>query len=137
MGLKISLKPKERLVINSAVISNAGNSECSLSVENNATILRENNIMGEKDATTPCKQLYFIMQMMYLDAENIAYHYKIYSGLANDILKAAPSTRHLLDEIKKHTTDKKYYLALKTAKKLIDFEKELFTSKKSIDCDPL
>jgi flagellar biosynthesis repressor protein FlbT len=132
MGLKISLKPKERLVINSAVISNAGNSECSLSVENNATILRENNIMSEKDATTPCKQLYFIIQLMYIDGENIPYHHKAYSKLVDDILQAAPSTRPFLDDIKQHTSNEKHYLALKASKKLIDFEQGLFASKKSV-----
>lgn len=133
MGLKISLKPKEKLVINSAVISNAGNSECSLRVENNATILRENNIMREKDANTPCRQLYFIIQMMYLDTENSSCHHQIYSRLTNDILKAAPSTRPFLEKIKQHTENENYYLALKATKELIDFEQGLFTLKKSAD----
>jgi flagellar biosynthesis repressor protein FlbT len=128
VGLKIKLKPNERLVINSAVISNTGNSECSLKIENKATILRENHIMGEKEADTPCKQLYFIIQLMYLDQENLTRHIQTFSQLSNSIVEAAPSTLVFLDDIVRHVTRKKYYDGLKASRKLINYESQLFST---------
>ena len=133
MGLKISLKPNERLVINSAVITNAGNSDCAIIVENKATILRKNNIMAEKEADTPCKQLYFIIQLMYLDNENLTKHSQNFRQLSEDILKAAPSTSPYIDEIRRHVSLEKYYEGLKSTKKLIDYEKELLTAQPPSD----
>jgi flagellar biosynthesis repressor protein FlbT len=127
MGLKITLKPSEKMIVGNAVISNSGSSDCYISVENNSTILREKNIMCEKDAKTPCQQLYFIIQLMYIDPENISVHQRTYWKLSKDIVKAAPSTYNIIDEINLHISSENYYKALKGAHKLIDYETELLS----------
>ena len=125
MGLKITLKPREKMIVGSAVISNSGSGECQITVENNSTILREKNIMREQEATTPCQQLYFIIQLMYIDSENLPVHQQTYWKLSRDITKAAPSTYSLVDEIIGLVSNQNYYKALKSAQKLIDYETEL------------
>lgn len=128
MGLKITLKPNEKMIVGNAVISNSGHSDCYISVENNSTILREKNIMCEEDAKTPCQQLYFIIQLMYIDSENVSIHQKTFWKFSKDIVKAAPSTYNIIDEINLHITNQNYYKALKAAQNLIDYETELMTS---------
>jgi hypothetical protein len=55
----------ERLIVDGAVIRNGGKASV-LFIENVIPILREKDIMGEKEADTPCKRIYFILQLMYL-----------------------------------------------------------------------
>ncbi len=66
MALKITLKPQERVIIGGAAVTN-GSARSILIIENDVPILREKDIMSEINANTPCKHLYFIIQLMYID----------------------------------------------------------------------
>jgi flagellar biosynthesis repressor protein FlbT len=123
MALKINLKPHERLIIGGAVISN-GNVKSEIIVENNVPVLREKDILREKEANTPCKKVYFIIQLMYIDDKNLVEKHNIYWTLVKEVVKAAPSTVELFGEISEHILGNRYYQALKLTKKLIDYEKE-------------
>ena len=124
MALKITLKPQEKMILSGAVIVNGSKSGCQLIVENKVPILRQKNILSEKDADTPCRNLYFIIQLMYIDADNLAVHQNNYWTMVNDILKAAPSTIVLIDQINEKIVSGRFYQALKLAKKLIEYERE-------------
>ena len=124
MALKISLKPNERIIVGGAVIAN-GNTRCDLRIENKIPILRQKDIMSEKDADSPCRKIYFTIQLMYIDEENLTEHHNIYWGLVHDIVKAAPSMVALIDQISDFILNDKYYQALKLARKLIDYEQEM------------
>lgn len=124
MSLKITLKNNERLVIGGAVIRNGGKG-CVLFIENTVPILREKDILGEKDANTPCRRVYFTIQLMYIDEPNVPSYVKAYSELAADILKAAPSTRDYIEQLNERIEGGNYYQALKIAKTLIEYEEEL------------
>lgn len=63
--LKIALRHGERVVINGAVIAAEG--RAALLVENAAAVLRAREVMHAEEATTPARQLYFALQMAYLD----------------------------------------------------------------------
>ena len=124
MPLKITLKPNERMIVGGAVITN-GNTRCNLLIENKVSILRQNDIMSEKDADSPCRKIYFTIQLMYIDEENLIEHHNTYWKLVQDIVKAAPSMLALIDQISEHILNNKYYQALKLARKLIDYEQEI------------
>ena len=124
MPLKITLKPNERMIVGGAVITN-GNTRCDLLIDNKVSILRQKNIMSEKDADSPCRKIYFTIQLMYIDEENLIEHHNIYWKLVQDIVKAAPSMLALIDQISEHILNNKYYQALKLARKLIDYEQEV------------
>ena len=124
MPLKITLKPQERMIVGGAVITN-GNTRCDLLIENKVSILRQKDIMSEKDADSPCRKIYFTIQLMYIDEENLIEHHNTYWKLVQDIVKAAPSMLALIDQISEHILNNKYYQALKLARKLIDYEQEV------------
>ena len=124
MPLKITLKPNERMIVGGAVITN-GNTRCDLLIENKVSILRQKDIMSEKDADSPCRKIYFTIQLMYIDEENLIEHHNTYWKLVQDIVKAAPSMLALIDQISEHILNNKYYQALKLARKLIDYEQEI------------
>ena len=124
MALKIALKPHERMIISGAVLKN-GKAKADFTIENKIPILRERDIMGEEDANSPCRRIYFVIQLMYIDNQNLTTHHHTYWKLVKEVIGAAPSTVGLLDEISRDILNNKYYQALKKTKKLIDYEKEV------------
>jgi flagellar protein FlbT len=126
MALKITLKPQERIIIDSAVITN-GKSTTDLIIENNVPVLRQKNILSEKDADTPCRRIYFTIQLMYIDEQNLETYHDIYWNLVRDVVKVAPSMLILIDQISEHILNTEYYQALKLARELIDYEEEVIS----------
>ena len=127
MALKITLKPQEKMILSGAVIANGNNAGCQLIIENKVPILREKDILSENDTNSPCRQLYFIIQLMYIDEGNQAIHQKNYWRLVKELTMAAPSTLGLTDHISEEIVNGRYYQALKLARKLIDYEQEVIS----------
>jgi flagellar protein FlbT len=124
MALKIILKPHEKFIIGKAVIAN-GDAKSTFVVENDVPILREKDIMNLASADSPCKRIYFSIQLMYVDEKNLSEHHKTYWELVKDAAGAAPSIRPMLKEISEKILNGNYYKALKMTKKLIDYEREV------------
>ena len=112
------------MIIGGAVIRN-GTIKCDLLVENKVPVLRQREILSEKDANTPCRRIYFAVQLMYVDEKNLISHHNTYWKLVQDVLKAAPSMLGLIEQISQHILAGRYYQALKLAGKLIDYEQEV------------
>jgi flagellar biosynthesis repressor protein FlbT len=127
MALKITLKPYERVIVGGAVVTN-GKTKTNLVIENDVPILREKDIMKEQDADTPCRRIYFVIQLMYVDEKNMLEHHNMYWKLVQDVVKAAPSVLVLVHQISEHILGNRYYKALKLARKLIDYEEEVVTN---------
>ena len=130
MPLKITLKPDEKVIISGAVIKNAGNKASSLIIENDVPVLRQSDIIKEEEANSPCSKIYFIVQLMYIDKENLSNYHKIYWELVKDVLKAAPSVLNLIEQISRQVLKSNYYKALKITKKLIEYEQEIINHAK-------
>ena len=122
MPLKITLKPGERMVVGGAVISNSSIHKCDLLINNNAPVLREKDILSERDATTPCSRIYFTIQLVYIDHENRKVHVDAYWHQVRELLSAAPSWTGLIDQISENIVNGRYYQALKLGGDLIEYE---------------
>lgn len=127
MALKISLRPHEKIVLAGAVITN-GEKRCELIIENKIPILREKDLMREDEADTPCRRIYFVVQLMYFDEDNLKNHYENYWRLVKDVLTAAPSMTIYMDRISECLIGNRYYQALRFARELIEYEKEVLNS---------
>ena len=123
MGLKIELKPGERVMLGECVITNH-DQRTRLLVEGSAPILREKDIMTESRADTPAKRIYFAVQLMYISKDPTAYH-ELYFRLVRDITQAAPSMWSLIEGINNKILTGELYKALREVKKLIVYEREL------------
>lgn len=124
MALKITLKPQEKFILGGAVIVN-GEAKSTFVLENDIPVLRGKDIMTLSSANTPCKKIYFAIQLMYIDNKNLPEHHKIFWELVKDVAQAAPSRKTLLQEISEHILNDRYYQALKLTKKLIEYEQEV------------
>jgi len=124
MALKITLKPNEKMILGGTVVVNGSSMSSDLIIEYKVPILRQKDILSEKDANSPSKRIYFAIQLMYIDDENRNIHQNIYLKLAKELVQAAPSTTGLIDKISEYILSDKYYPALKLAKNLIAYEEE-------------
>ncbi len=132
MALSLTLKPGEKIFIGGAVVQN-GQSKSELTILNDVSILRQKEILHEKDATTPCRRIYLAIQQMYMDEANRVAYYKLLGELLKDVLDAAPSTAQLLQDIGGQVADGRYYSALKLTKQLINYETELLKNARQRD----
>ncbi|MDP1724018.1 MAG: flagellar biosynthesis repressor FlbT [Alphaproteobacteria bacterium] len=124
MSLKIVLKPDEKIIINQAVIIN-GKTKTEFIVENKSAILRKKDILKEEDAITPCKGLYYLLQMAYLFPESEDINLNLAYQLIEDIKVAAPSLSAQILHISLTLNEKNFYKALKDCQKLISVEEEI------------
>jgi flagellar protein FlbT len=122
--LRISLKAGERLIVGGAVVRNGGG-RADLLIENDVPILRGREVMSLEEASSPCRRIYFTIQLMYVDEGHVAEHQKLYWQLVKDLVDASPSMQEALTGISTLIADGQYYAALKAARKLIAYEEEL------------
>ena len=134
MALKLTLKPNEKMIVGGAVVTCANSKNTHLVIENNVPVLRQKDILSEKDATTPCSQIYFLIQLMYIDEENLTIHQHTYWNLVHELLNAIPRLTGHIDQINEHILGSRYYQALKMAGELIEYEREIL---KNANTDPI
>mgnify|MGYP001819081297 FL=1 len=113
------------MVVGGAVIANGNIKNIDLIIENNVPILRQKDILSEKDATSPCRRIYFFIQLMYIDEENMATLQHTYWELVRELLEAVPRLAGLIDQINENILSGNCYRALKLAGELIDYEQEV------------
>ncbi len=126
MGLKVELKPGERIILGESVVTN-GDQRTRLIIEGEAPILREKDIMTPETADTPCKRVCLVVQLMYLSRDP-KQHHDTYFKLVKEIIAAAPSTSGYFDRINNQILTGNNYKALKEAQLLIEYEKELLAN---------
>ena len=123
MGLKVELKSGERFILGDCLVTN-GDQRTRLLIEGHAPILREKDIMTPAQADTPAKRIYLVVQLMYT-ARNPTAHHETYFTLMRELVQAVPSTWPHIEAVSNHIMAGEMYKALKCAKALIAYEKEL------------
>jgi flagellar protein FlbT len=68
--LKISLKPNEKIYLNGAVIS--VDRKVTIELLNDVQFLLQNHVLQPGEASTPLRQLYFMLQVMLMDPNGAA-----------------------------------------------------------------
>jgi flagellar protein FlbT len=126
MGLRLTLKPYERLLINGAAIRN-GDRPVSFLIENQCKFLRESEIVHERDADTNCKKLCVTLQTMYLvddPSEAISLFYK----QARELIALDHNFSPFVLKIRQEIDANQFYKAIKQGRELIDYERKLIGS---------
>lgn len=128
MALKVDLKAGERLIVGDCLITNT-NQRTQLLIDGKSPILRGKDILTPETADTPAKRIYLSVQLMYL-SKDAREHRDTYLQLVRDVVQAAPSTWPYIEEINNHILTGELYKALKQAKKLVIYERELLENAK-------
>jgi len=132
MALKVELKPNERIIIGSCVLTNTDQRARFLIEGDKIPILREKDIMTPDAADTPAKLIYLAVQLMYI-SPNPEVNHGTYFNLLRDIVTAAPSAWPIIEGINTCILSGDLYQALKEAKKLIAYEKQLLDQHEAIE----
>ena len=129
MPLKLTLKPNEKVLIGTAVVTNAGQ-KSEIIIQNTVPVLREKDIITEENADTICKKIYHAILNMYVDPKNEKEHHDIYFKLVKELFNAAPNQviLALTMEVSQKILEGNHYQAVKTCKKLLNFEAELLAN---------
>jgi len=131
MSLKVELKAHERLIVGNSIITNS-DQRTRLFIEGKAPVLREKDILTAETADTPARRIYFAVQLMYLE-DDVEKLRRDYFALVTDLVRAAPSTIKLVDEINNEILTGQLYKALRIARRLIQYEEELLSNAQSGD----
>ena len=124
MALKVELKPHERIIIGSCVITNTDQRARLLIEGEKIPILREKDILTPETADTPAKLIYLAVQLMYISPEPDVNH-GTYFNLLRDLVTSAPSMWPIIEGININILSGDLYQALKEARKLVAYEKKL------------
>lgn len=122
MSLKVELKPGERIIVGSCVITNS-DQRTRLTIEGKLPILREKDILTYEQANTTGKLIYLAVQLMYLEGDFAKLRTE-YFALVNAMAVTVPASIPLLDAINNEILTGNLYKAIKASKKLIQFERD-------------
>lgn len=127
MALILSLKQGHKIIVNGAVLENITGKTISISVRNEAAILRAEDILTAEDAVTPATRVYFSLQNCYLFPESRPEYLTIFKALVSSYVEAAPSAVPIVEAIGNCLAAEQYYAALKQARELIDHERKVLS----------
>lgn len=122
MALVIHLKRNGQIIINGAVLENLSGRSISFCVKNDASILRDRDIVKAEEATTPATRIYFALQCMYLFPHRRREHAAQFEELFESFRQAVPSAEPIAAEVRAALAAGNDYAALKHAQSLIQHE---------------
>ena len=124
----IHLKRGEKLYVNGAVLR--VDRRTSLEFLNDVSFLLENHVMQAEDATTPLRQLYFIVQTMLMDPGNAGMTGELYKHLSHRVRQTVsnPEIKQNLDLADQKVNDGRYFDSLKHLRGCFGIEAEIVAS---------
>ncbi|MEO0544777.1 MAG: flagellar biosynthesis repressor FlbT [Pseudomonadota bacterium] len=126
--LKLYLKANDRIFINGAVLK-ADRKVC-LELLNDAHFLLENHVMQVDAATTPLKQLYYIVQLMVMAPQDASKVLPTYRECMANLLENFENQKilSLLKDVDVQINQGTYYPSLKMIRSLFETESIILKS---------
>ncbi|MGI9463640.1 MAG: flagellar biosynthesis repressor FlbT [Aestuariivirgaceae bacterium] len=129
-SFRLSLRAGEKIYINGAVLR--VDRKVTLELLNDVTFLLESHVLQPDEATTPLRQLYFVVQTMLIEPNGqdgkLELFRDFYGALQGNIDN--PEMLASLVEIDQLVADGRCYEALKTIRTLYVLEEEILQSAK-------
>ena len=123
--MRIALRSGEKIYINGAVLR--ADRKVVVELLNEATFLLETHVLQVKDATTPLRQLYFVVQTMLMDPNSAASARKLFADLFAPLVTTFAASNELLglEKVAECVATSRYFDALKILRSLFDVEAEI------------
>lgn len=124
--LRLDIKPGCKFIINQAYVTISEDGK-SLEVDRDAAVLTDDHILTEEKAVTPAARIYFYLQMMYLDPENVDKLYVPFMDRMIDLLQATTlqPVKTSLMLIFRCVQAREFFAAMDACRELVIFEKEV------------
>jgi flagellar biosynthesis repressor protein FlbT len=125
----ISLRGGERIYVNGAVLR--VDRKVTLELINDVTFLLESQVMQVTDATTPLRQLYFVIQLMLMSPHDVEEAKAVYRQQRSGLLAATENADILdgLEQVEKLVESKRYYEALRRTRSLFEVEQQILAGR--------
>jgi flagellar protein FlbT len=125
----IHLKKNEKLFINGAVIRL--DRRGSVELMNDAQFLIASHVMQVESATTPLRQLYFVIQTMLIDPANAELTRCVFAHNAEQTRLASVRRdyRSVVEQAEKKVSEAKYFDALKLLRTNFELDDEVLASR--------
>jgi len=123
----ISLRGGERIYVNGAVLR--VDRKVTLELVNEVAFLLESQVMQVADATTPLRQLYFVVQLMLMSPHDVAEAKAVYREQRCALFAVSKNAEMLraLEVLEELVEAKRYYDALRKIRALFDIEQSILT----------
>ncbi len=124
--MHISLRAGEKIYINGAVL--CADRKVSFELLNDATFLLEAHVMKVENATTPLRQLYFIVQIMLMNPNDSKTARDMFEKSIRTIMEISDEAALLggLHGVKAHVDSGRVFEALKAIRALFGIEARIF-----------
>jgi flagellar protein FlbT len=128
--MHISLRAGERIYINGAVLR--ADRKVSLELLNDATFLLEAHVMKVEDASTPLRQLYFIIQIMLMNPTDSFAAREMFQNSIHMTIDVSESAVLIsgLKTVKTLVDGNRIFEALKAVRSLFPIEAEILAGNK-------
>jgi flagellar protein FlbT len=119
------LRGGERIYVNGAVLR--VDRKVTLELINDVAFLLENQVMQVADATTPMRQLYFVVQLMLITPHDVEDARAVYHEQRGALLAVTENAEILsgLEAVEELVAAKRYYEALRKIRALFDVEQSI------------
>lgn len=126
MGLVLKVKVGDRLVINGAVLRNAGRNQMMVEVENRSDVLRAEEIFVESMASTPVRRLCHLIQIAMCSRETRAEVFPRIHSAFDDLETALEKSQgQVLRDARAQVEQSNLYAAYRLLLPIITYEDEL------------
>lgn len=127
-NMRLYLRPGEKLYINGAVIR--VDRKVSVELLNDVTFLLENHVLQVEDATTPVRQLYFVVQTMLMEPANAQNSMGLFDSIVEAVRQASDDSdlNEGIDTVDQDVKSGKPFNALKTLRQLFEIEDRILAS---------
>ncbi len=126
--MHISLRAGEKIYINGAVL--CADRKVSLELLNDATFLLEAHVMKVENATTPLRQLYFIVQIMLMNPTDTAIARDMFEKSICTLIDISKETALQvgLRGVRSHVDSGRIFEGLKAIRALFEIEADILES---------
>jgi len=130
--MHISLRAGDIIYINGAVLR--VDRKVSIELLNDATFLLAAHVMNVEDATTPLRQLYFIIQIMLMSPTDSGGARELFASAVASTISASQNAASAagLRDIEKLVESKRIFEALKAVRALFPMEAEILAAGRPI-----
>jgi len=124
----VSMRGGEKIYINGAVLQ--VDRKVTLALINDVTFLLEGQVMQVNDATTPLRQLYFVVQLMLMNPGDVEQARSVFETQCSAICAVADNAelRLGLDAVKELVETRRYYDALRKIRALFEVEQAILNN---------
>jgi flagellar biosynthesis repressor protein FlbT len=124
MPLLIEFKSGDKIIINGAVLENAGPNS-KLLIHNESTILREKEILSVAETSTPASRVYFALQCAYIFPNKKDEYLSLFYKFLGEFVEASPSASPIAKKILAEVEKGLLYKALKATQGLLNHESKV------------